>query len=75
MLRRTVTTYPKHYVEINAKYTCKCCGYKFYRKNRDWFTINPLSNSDFNTARKDAIERVTKKVRQCPKCNTEVKPT
>lgn len=75
MLRRIVTTYQKHYVEINAKYHCKGCGHRFYRKNKDWFTINPLCSSDFNTARGNTLERMTKKVRQCPKCDTEVKPT
>ena len=75
MFRRTVTTYPKHSIGVDAKYKCTKCGHRFYRKNNDWFTVNPLSNSDYNTARKETLERMKNKVRKCPKCDTEVKPS
>ena len=70
---KTVTTYPKHYVEINARYYCKC-GHKFYRKNRDWFTVNPLNTSEYNECVKTLKNKLTKKVRNCPKCSNPVKP-
>ena len=70
---RTTTTYPKHYVEISAKYYCKC-GHKFYRNNRDWFTVNPLNTNDYNTSRNELKGTLKKKVRNCPKCGSVVKP-
>jgi len=72
MMSRTVTTYPKHYVEISARYNCKC-GHKFYRKNRDWFTINPLNHDGYNTSRKNLINKLKNKERDCPKCGATVK--
>lgn len=74
MMIKTVTTYPKHYVEVNAKYHCGVCGHRFYRKNRDWFTVNPLNSSDYNTARESILSNMKKKVRSCPKCHQDVKP-
>jgi hypothetical protein len=73
MLIRTKQTFPKHYVEINAKYYCKC-GHKFYRKNRDWFTVNPLNTMDFNQSREELKNRLKKKIRACPKCGNKIKP-
>ena len=75
LVATTTTTYPKRYVEISAKYECKGCGHKFYRKNRDWFTINPLCTEDFNTIRQKLSNELKVKIRNCPKCQTEVKPS
>jgi predicted RNA-binding Zn-ribbon protein involved in translation (DUF1610 family) len=73
-MMRITTTYPKRYVEINAKYCCSC-GHKFYRKNRDWFTINPLCTEEFNIVRQKLANALKIKTRNCPKCGSEVKPS
>lgn len=73
MFIKTKTIYPKHYVEVNCRYHC-LCGRKFYRLNRDWFTVNPLNTKDYNESRKQILERMKKKVRDCPKCGNPVKP-
>jgi len=74
MIVKTVTTtYSKNYVEINAKYICKC-GHTFYRKNRDWFTLNPLSTLDYNASRNKIKEEQSKRIRECPRCSEKVKP-
>jgi hypothetical protein len=73
MLNRTVTTYPKHYVEVRAKYTCKC-GHTFYRKNRDWFTCSPLNTIGYNSSRNRIREEQSKRVRECPMCNDKITP-
>lgn len=73
MLKSVKETYPKHYVEINCRYHCQC-GHKFYRKNRDWFTVNPLNTKSYNESRKEILERMKKKIRKCPQCKNTVKP-
>lgn len=73
MFKRVKETYQKHYVEVNCRYHCRC-GNKFYRKNRDWFTVNPLNTKDYNESRKEILERMKKKVRNCPICKKPVKP-
>lgn len=74
MMSRTVTTYPKHFVEVSVRYSCKC-GHTFYRKNRDWFTVSPLNTVGYRTSRSKIKEEQSKRVRDCPKCGTAVKPT
>jgi ribosomal protein S27AE len=75
MLDRITMTFTKNYVTVNKKYHCKKCGFRFYRKNRDWFTINPLSTSDYNTAREEKRKAMEVKVRECPKCREIVIPS
>jgi ribosomal protein L37AE/L43A len=74
MLSSVKMTFVKNWVEVYKKYHCKKCGYRFYRKNRDWFTLNPLNPDDFNTCRERRKKELEKKIRYCPKCSTEVKP-
>lgn len=75
MIESVKVTYKKQWVEVPAKYACKGCGNKFYRKNRDWFTVNPLSTDDYNTARNKKRKEQEQRVRPCPKCGADVKPT
>jgi hypothetical protein len=69
----TRITYPKEWVEFNAKYYCKCSN-KFYRKNRDWFTMSPFNKKTRLESSKKILEGLKQKVRLCPKCNFEVRP-
>lgn len=66
-------TFPKQYVRVNKKYTCKC-GHKFQRANSDWFTNNPFNPKSDSECRQDIIKAQSKKIRKCPKCKSDCKP-
>jgi ribosomal protein L37AE/L43A len=67
------TTYPKRWVSINGRYNCQC-GHKFYRENRDWFTINPFNKKSPEECRSSLIKEMAEKKRNCPKCGNQVIP-
>jgi hypothetical protein len=69
------TTYAKHTVCYNAKYKCPGCGHTFYRKNSDWFTMSPFNKSSISESQRITLDKCKQKIRCCPKCQTEVKPS
>lgn len=75
MLFNNKATKPRQFVEISARYECKGCGHRFYRKNREDFSVNPLNTNEYNTRRKDLIAKLSAMVRECPKCKTKVNPS
>lgn len=65
----------EHTIRIRKRYDCKNCKYIFHRFNKETFTVNPLDAVAFNKLRDEAAEKVNKKVRACPKCKTDNKPS
>lgn len=75
MLFNNKATKPRQFVEISAKYECTGCNHRFYRRNRESFSVNPLNTNEFNTCRKNLIDKLSKMIRKCPKCQVDVKPS
>jgi ribosomal protein S27AE len=74
-MRTIHTTFKKNYVEVNAKYKCGDCGFKFYRKNRDWFTMTFMNvDKSYDDLYKEFKEKLKIRTRQCPKCDTLCHP-
>lgn len=71
-MRRSVS-FAKNTVVFNAKYECQC-GYKFVRKNSDWFTINPFNTKSIEENRSDILAELKIKKRDCPKCKSTCVP-
>ena len=66
-------TFEKTWVERKVKYICSC-GHKFTRKNRDWFTMSPFNTKTFHQCYEDYGKACAVRIRNCPKCDKEVKP-
>lgn len=66
-------TFKKQWVEANCKYICDC-GNVMYRKNRDWFTMNPFNKKSFQECQQEMFEKLTRKKRNCNQCGSEIYP-
>jgi hypothetical protein len=67
-------SFAKNTVVFNAKYECQC-GYKFVRKNSDWFTISGLFNTKSKEEIKsDILAKLKIQKRDCPKCKSTCIP-
>lgn len=75
MLDSSKLTLKEHTVKVSKRYDCRKCKYVFYRVNSEKFTVNPLDAAAFNRLRDEVLEKVNKRVRKCPKCKTETKPS
>lgn len=70
-----IISFPKQTVSVTVKYLCKKCGYRFTRTNSDWFTISPFNTEAPQQISVDIRERLSTKIRPCPKCGECVSPT
>lgn len=67
-------TFTKQWVKVTVSYLCKC-GHKFSRVNTDWFTISPFNKDTPQNIRNKMAKEQAERIRICPKCKKEVKPS